>query len=204
MKKILTVLAIVALLSSVCFGQMTITKGIKGGLNFATLGGSDIPAGVPMKYITQFSAGMFFSFSLPLGLSAQPEVLYTVKGFKAGDDPVTWTQKLQYLEVPILVKYSLPTFGIVKPNVFVGPSFALRLGAKQTLSDSVSSASVDNKSEFSDKDVAVVFGAGATISTGPIDVVFDIRYSLGIWKLDRPEKMAVYNRGICLMAGIVL
>jgi hypothetical protein len=202
MKKILTVLAIVALVSSVCVGQMTITKGIKGGLNFATWGGSDKPTDV--KSTTQFSGGLFFSVSLPFGLSAQPELLYTVKGYKAGTDPVTTTQTLQYIELPILVKYALPTFSIVKPNVFVGPSFAGRLGAKQALSDSVSSTTIDNKTSFSDKDIAIVFGAGAVINTGVIDVVFDIRYSMGVWKLDRPEKMKIFNRGISVMAGIVL
>ena len=109
----------ILLLSINSFGQ-SMETGVKVGLNLANVGDTYTNSFGP-KSITTFNAGMFTKFNIAYLLALQPELLYTMKGYKVTylmDDEQgspsqngnrLATANISYLEipVPIKIKYSI-------------------------------------------------------------------------------------------------
>lgn len=108
MKRIGFLIGVMIFIVVTSFAQVDVGKGIKGGLNFATVGGSDAPSSI--KSTTQYSVGGFLDIKFPMGVAIQPELLYSVKGY--GETVVVsgysydGTQTLSYLDIPVLLKYN--------------------------------------------------------------------------------------------------
>src|SRR5512137_1563595 len=102
-----------------------VTYGLKGGVNFANLSVVSTAPDVPdFKNETGMVQGIFVNFKLG-PVSIQPEVLYSRRGaswdeYADVDVTVTGRILLDYLELPILVKYGFLS-GPVKPFLFAGP-----------------------------------------------------------------------------------
>jgi hypothetical protein len=227
MKKILLISLVMLLAVSVAFSQF----GIKGGLNLGTFGGADKAinpgvfdaslAGLPNIDPTNrsaFTAGISYKIGLIAGLSIQPEALYTQKGavyeislpaaFGGGSGKGTF--KLDYVDIPILVKFNLP-IPLVSPYIEGGVSYSILVSSKfkgespdgtseeKSVKDMLG---VDvNKNDFS-----IVVGVGIEI------LILDInaRYVIGQTKIIKDDPTAlinpgdkkIYNRGIMLTAGL--
>lgn len=180
--------------------------GIKGGLNIATVGGADVSSIVKSR--TGFAAGGYLELSLPFLLTIQPEVLYSTKGFIMEQDysalgqsySYKSTNTYSYLEIPVLVKYSLPV-PIVKPSLYVGPEIGVLLTAKSEFEGTGSpTVDTDIKSIVTSTDYGAVFGASAHILVADIDV----RYVLGLKSTDGVSQSRIYNRVWSVMLGIPL
>jgi hypothetical protein len=79
-KYFLFVVFMLVVTTVIAFGQIGISTGITGGLNFATFGGSEVSSATTN---TQYAAGVFAEISFPLlPISIQPEILYSIKGAK--------------------------------------------------------------------------------------------------------------------------
>jgi hypothetical protein len=204
MKKLLTILTIVTLvflftMPNPVFGQMGITKGVKAGLNMATITGDDVDMGTISPGTRMgFSVGGFVILDLPGMLGVRPEVLYSMKGAiydtPAGDAII----KLDYVEVPVLLQYDLMLPGPVSPVFFAGPALAFNLSAKAESPDGTEEDIDDIKS----MDIGAVVGAGVILN-GKITV--DLRITLGLSTIDDSDDEAdVKNQVISLMAGICL
>lgn len=96
--------------------------GVLAGINFATLGGSDIQ---DAKTRTAFMGGAYAALPVGTGTSVQAELLYSMEGAKtnAGNNGAL---KLDYLRVPVLLRFAVPTPGTTRPFVAVGPSFGFQ------------------------------------------------------------------------------
>ena len=112
MKKLVLLTFVLVLLALSAFAQDEVVKGItakgiKAGLSMSTLTG-DVE-GVKAK--AGFAAGAFLTYNFSPALAVQPEVMYCMKGAKAevGDTKL----KIDYLVVPVLLKYNIPTQGKV-------------------------------------------------------------------------------------------
>lgn len=96
--------------------------GIKGGLNFASLNGSDADA---FDGLTSFHIGLVKEISVFDNLSIQPELLYSTQGAKIdqpdGDED---NYKLNYLTLPVLLKFYLNN----EFSIHGGPQVAVLLG----------------------------------------------------------------------------
>jgi len=136
--KIILIAILLLMFSTAVFAQGITAKGVKGGLNIATLTGDDIDdADSKMG----FAFGVFITYEINEMLSLQPEVLFTMKGAKFKDeyteveDDYEYYEKyegswnLDYLEIPVLVKINIPMEGNIKPNVFLGPALGFNLSA---------------------------------------------------------------------------
>lgn len=194
MKRVLFILAVLAVVSSLSVAQLGISKGIKGGLNMANFGGSDAGGS---SGITQFAAGIFVEFNLPGPFAIQPEALYSVKGSKGTALGVEITQTLSYIDIPVLLKYKLPTPGVT-PSVYVGPSLGILVGAKAKANGS----EVDDKSAFPSSDIGAVFGAAIQLPLGATNLTLDARYDMGLSTLDKSGAAKVYNRVFQILVGI--
>lgn len=100
------------------------TFGIKGGLSFATLSNKH----PDWKSRTGFAAGIALDMRAgPIGI--QPELLYVQKGVAGDGSPSSDAPRLDYAEIPVLLKITLPV-PVVQPFVYAGPSIGLRLSCK--------------------------------------------------------------------------
>ncbi|WP_018476633.1 porin family protein [Pontibacter roseus] len=98
--------------------------GIKGGVNFASLEGSDKDLLGSISGLTSFHAGVFTQFAIGGGFfSIQPEALYSRKGMERNDS----TFRYDYLEVPVLAVFNITE----NVSVHFGPQVGLMLASKE-------------------------------------------------------------------------
>lgn len=173
--------------------------GVKGGFVAAELSG-DFDDTFSSR--TGIGFGAFLQVMVAPGFSIQPEALFLAKGAEedTGDDEVS----LDYLQVPVLVQYHLPTPG-VSPRIFAGPSLAFELGCDiedDGVSESCEADGVDTKSA----DFGLVFGAGVDIPAGGVVVTLDGRYDVGVTDInddaDGLTNFETKNRSWEFFAGV--
>lgn len=185
MKKLAIVL--VLLLSTSVFAQ-GLAFGVKGGINYATLSGDN--AG-DAEWKLGFAAGAVAAFDVMDMLVIQGEVLYSMKGAGYEGDIST---DLTYIEIPVLLKYTIPMAGMIAPNLFIGPSLGILLSAE--------SNDVDVKENTKSMDYGLVFGAGVDFDLGTGKVTVDARYNYGLTSIDdTAAELDVKNGGISVMVG---
>jgi len=212
MKKLCAILismAVLLTLASISASAQGITdKGVKVGLNMSTLSSN---FDIDFKSKLGFIAGGFLTFGLPGGLAFQPELLYSNKGAKYeerfdGDVAKLWII-LNYLEMPLLVKYGFPMSGgsQLTPSIYGGPYGAYRLSGKSKIEFDGQTQTEDiNSDEMKTIDYGLVFGAGLDFPMGRGKITFDLRYSLGLANLAKNqvgEDEVTKNRSFQAMIG---
>lgn len=96
--------------------------GIKGGVNFASVHGSDKDKFGSTNSHTSFHAGVFAQFGFNDFFSLQPELLYTRKGYERQDSVF----RLDYLEVPVLAVFNISD----NFSVHLGPQVGIMVSGK--------------------------------------------------------------------------
>lgn len=199
---IFTILVVFTLSSTWAFAQR-LTAGLKAGMNIANIHGDDVEDVWDSKI--GICAGGFITCSLSGLFAIQPELLFTMKGSKAEEAGNKVTMKLNYLEIPVLVKLSIPTPGIVKPSLFVGPSLAIKLSAKAKVEFAGESEEEDISEELKSTDFGLVFGGGIDFGLGRGKLTVDGRYTLGLATTHEPEEgeeeVDMKNGVISIMVG---
>jgi hypothetical protein len=164
MKRLFLVAGCLGFAPAVVSAQTSI--GIKGGLSYATL--SDKSPDFDSR--TGFAAGIAVDMRSGL-IGIQPEILYVQKGVTATGMPSGSSPKLDYLEVPVLLKLTLGTPGI-QPMVYAGPSAGFRLSCK------VAEVTC-NSGTIKSTDWSAVLGGGVRIG-GNKGLTLEGRYSWGL------------------------
>jgi hypothetical protein len=182
MKKILAqaLLASFLLLSVAQSSSLAgIQFGIRGGGNTSKLTGADLQdLEGTVKTKVGLVGGIFFAINIGKVITIQPEILYTMKGSQLEDPFGEYSGKLfgDYLEIPLLLKLSLPTPGI-QPAIFAGPSIGFKLKEKLQ----INGEDVPLEEALLEKnDYGAVFGAGLDFGR---HFMIDVRYSLGLKKV---------------------
>jgi len=178
-------------------------KGLKVGLNMANLTGDDAKIGnLDKKSQMGICVGGFITYSINEMFAIQPEVLYSATGARAkeevqGNILKAW-MKFSYLQIPVLAKVTIPSQGNLKPSIFAGPYFALKLSAKGGYKWGAESDTEDID-EAKGTDFGLVFGGGVDIGglgfLGKGKMTVDIRYNLGLTSIieDEDVKNAVFT-----------
>lgn len=205
MKKILLVSLVMLLAVSVAFSQF----GIKGGVNLGTSGGADKPS--DLKYRMGIAGGISYRIGLIAGLSIQPEVMYIQKGavyelntlqgiYTINDKQTT---KLDYIDIPVLVKFNLP-IPVFSPYIEGGVSYGILLSAKSKSEESSNqpgTTSISNETDEKDfttkNDLSIVVGVGFDLSILEIDA----RYMIGTKNPNKDSDAKVFNNGFVFTAG---
>src|SRR5215510_2064242 len=103
--------------------------GVTGGMNIAKLTGAD---GGIVENRTGFVLGGLMVIPIARNVAFQPEILFATKGADAGDSlsslGFSGGMKLQYVEVPAVLRFDVPTSGKIKPFAYAGPAFSLKTG----------------------------------------------------------------------------
>lgn len=97
------------------------------------------------------------------GISA--DVLYSQRGGRftgtdPGNIPVEFKQNINYLEIPVALRYFLTLNGAFRPNIFFGPSLALPMSARRVNSKrgGVAQSDFENSGSFKNADLGILAG----------------------------------------------
>lgn len=181
MKRVAFVTILVLALAA-CAGAQEVVKGItakgvKLGFNISNYTNTGI--GV-FSTRAGFGFGGFVTYSLSPRFAVQPELMYMQKGTEYGFfGSLTWSA--DYLEVPILAKYSFPTKGKFKPSFFAGPALALLLSSNvEAEYQGETFLDISVKDGMKSADVGIVLGGGFAYQLRTFALTFDIRYTWGL------------------------
>ncbi|WP_418263183.1 porin family protein [Flavobacterium faecale] len=150
--------------------------GIKGGVNFSNMYTEDVDDN---NVLTSFNAGIYTLIPITDFAAFQPEVLFSRKGSELTYDNVIASGKakfkLNYIEVPLLVKGNLTK----NLSVHAGPYFAYLIDAQVT---NETSDGAYNFEENFDNDDFNKFDAGLSAGIGlDFDTIgFGARYNYGL------------------------
>lgn len=188
-----------------------LTGGLKIGVNSANLHGEDVEEFedfLNLKSKLGFCVGGFIAINLTEMFAIQPEVLFTQKGAKMKEEVFGETLKawvnLSYLEIPVLAKLTIPTQSSVKPNLFAGPCFAIKMSGK-VKAEYAGESDEEDIEDMKGTDFGLVIGAGVDFGLGAPGIgkfTVDVRYTLGLTTISDFEDEDVKNGVISLMFGI--
>ena len=184
MKKLILSLAALAACISTAHAQSEDNHfGVKVGGNYSTLVGSDVTSDA--KGVFGFHAGFLANIDLTERFSIQPELLYSMKGVKLEGGGITATQRLNYVELPIMVKAKFNQFFIE-----VGPQASALVSAKQKVSGAGSDAEESNKDLFNTVDVGYAAGLGYQMDGG---LMVGARYNGGFTNVLQAQLVGTQN-----------
>ena len=165
------------------------TVGILAGVNFAKVSGNDIS---DVSNRTGFIGGLYVTFHIASGFGIEPEALYSQQGAK--DKANDLTVKLDYVQVPVLLRYDFPTHAPARPYLIAGPSFGFKASCKVTNgSDSADCSDADlGPKSF---DMAGTAGVGVAFSKLSVSA----RYTMGFSKVS--DNLDAKNRVFSVLAG---
>ena len=178
MKKVLCVVLLV-IFASTCFAGEMGAKGAKLGLNFANISGDDAEYN---SSLMGFAIGGFITYNLNDKMSIQPELYYTMKGYKIEMDffglNLDFDVNLNYLEIPVLFKYHFMADNSFNPAVYAGPYLGILLSAEAD--------GEDIKDGTKSTDFGLCFGLGGEYNK----FTFEFRYGMGLTSLDDSDEEA--------------
>lgn len=159
MKKYFSIIAIVAAFSITIPATAQIQFGVKAGLNVNKVSLDNVGSNLDGENRTGFFAGITADFTFPLlGFGGDISVLYDnkVAGTSVADHDVDKT--LQYIDIPINVKYTIGFSSLASVYVATGPQFAFNIGDRHWSVSGLTDGWELKKSEFSWN-----VGAGLTV-----------------------------------------
>jgi len=216
MKKIL-ISAVLLLIFSISFAQIPgnigydnnyssiKAFGFKGGVNFSNVHGKDVEDS-KMKF--GFIGGVFYDFPVNEQISIQPEILFSMKGWRFEDNDYDYKYwgKLNYIEIPILVKYKLNNLNKINPILYFGPCFGFNISStyKVSYDGDTDTGTIEYMNVF---EFGIVPGIMLDLNN---NFTIDFRYSIGLTDIDHIEEEysmdfdPVKNSVISLMIGVKL
>jgi hypothetical protein len=181
------------------YAQPSLSLGVEGGLNIANVS-------ITPSQTSNSRTGLIIGGVLDIGISRSIGVTtglrYIMKGFQVTNGGATFTDKLNYLEVPALLKVKFPLTE-VKPYLVGGPVLGIRVAASEEQSNGQQTNDVDASSAFESIDFGLLFGGGLDFNVATkTDLFVQVGYSLGlsnIYKLN--PQFTVKNYGIQITGG---
>ena len=164
MKKLFTILTVVALTTTVSFAQVQF--GIKAGFNNSAVGSSDSDMNEAISSKSGMQFGGIAMFELSDAIQLRTAALYSQKGATFLDEI---TYALDYLEVPVDFAFILGDGGF---SLNTGPYFAFLMSAKSKFDGE--SEDIDDNSAM---DIGLNFGASYLINE---QILIDARYGMGL------------------------
>ena len=178
----------------------TTRTGVRAGVNFATLDTSSDAGAAPLEW--QFRPVFSGFLILPVApwLVLQPEVAYALKGTRSEDGGTVSKVRLDYLEVPILGRFSMGAAGTRRFHAVAGAALSVLLRARTRVDLGDATEELDISEDVETLDWGLVLGGGVEAGS----LVFDARYTHGLRDIDRDatDSVTVRNRAVSISAGI--
>jgi len=194
------VLVLGLLLPAAARAQMSF--GVAGGLSLATQGGDN--AG-DLGSRTGFNGGAFLDFPLGGIIFVQPGLYYVQKGYSDGADDSKL--KLDYLEVPVLLRVEAIQSGTANLSFLLGPTFAFEVKCGFELEGVVEGDCADLPgTDFDSRsfDLGAAFGVGVGFPLSPtMSVIGMALYDLGLRSIDDSGlERDIKNEAVLLDLGL--
>jgi hypothetical protein len=158
---------------------------------------------------TGFIVGAYMDIPLNSSLFFQPGFGLTQKGAKINDDDDTFELRLDYLEIPLLLKYAFPTSGSVGFHLMAGPALAWELTCRvgieaEGFSDDVDCGEEDVEIETKSIDFGVLLGGGVSFPMGGVRLTAEGFYNIGMSNIldDAGVEDSAKNRALYLTVGV--
>ena len=172
-RKYLTLALFLGITTAIYAQDKVISKsngGIKGGYNLAAVT-YDGEGETEQRY--GFHVGFYGESFLNESISIQPELTYSQQGYKVTNGSDTFTQKLDYINLPIMLKaYPIQNFFLE-----AGPQVGLAISHKEEYTGLFSGTTEYEPSNF---DWGLNFGGGFKTDSG---ISLGVRYHLGLGDL---------------------
>jgi hypothetical protein len=181
------------------------TMGVKGGLNSSTLRiESDITV-ASYQSRSEFVWGGFIEYRISPMFSVQVEVLDSPKGSRLPSGITTVNQDIvlmyEYTEVPLLIKWAQGFGSRLIPSLYAGPYWAHLREAKVRTEGRLT----DITEPLPDQrgyDLGVIFGFSLSYDLGPVVLIGDVRYGMGLVDVDETAGSTINQRLWSFTAGI--
>ncbi|WP_128545728.1 porin family protein [Larkinella soli] len=165
--------------------QQRWSAGPRLGLNLSTFVG-DVDNN---KLLPGVTAGGFIMYSDINHFGVSADLLFSQRGsrYKISDPTreFKFTQRINYLEVPVLFRYFLNLSGNFRPNLFLGPNLGIKLNATRTDPD----RKYDNGNIFRPADLGATVGLSLNFRVKEAQRLhLDARYTLGLSDITDPAK----------------
>ncbi len=157
--------------------------------------------------------GGFVQYNFAGGFSIQPELLFSMEGASgfpplaaepigAGPD----TLILNYVEVPILLKYNIFTLPVFPLTVdaYAGPDFAFNVASRDKQSFGGNEFDSNNSSFTHLFDFNIAIGGGPTLNLGNVSLGIEVRYTFGTGPIyESPSQYGSARNGVwSIMASV--
>lgn len=168
--KLITFVLFLSVLYTVYAQNNSNNTGLKAGYNLAAVS-MDGSSETGQRHA--FHIGFYTESFASKDFSVQLELLYSQQGYEINDNGGTFTQKLNYINLPVMLKV------YPNPNFFLetGPQIGLAVSHKETFDDSFNLFDTSEEFNPSNFDWGVNFGGGFKSDSG---VSFGVRYHLGL------------------------
>jgi hypothetical protein len=161
--------------------------GFTAGVNSSTISGSDLGDNVSRR--TGFAAGALLVLPVSSNIAIEPELLYSTKGIESHESDLDASLKMNYVQVPVLVRVEIPASGGTKPFVYGGPAIAFKASCNVEVSGQGTniSSGCDNLESDSEKlktvDYGLVAGGGLLFDVGGRKFSIGARYDHSLGKI---------------------
>jgi hypothetical protein len=171
-----------------------ITYGVRAGVSLATVSFSEASE-VSSNGRYGPLIGVFATVPVWGRLSVQPEAIYSVKGASLEVFDLETDYIVDYLEVPVLVRFPV----MRRVHLFGGPSVGFRLRARSRIAFGGSTEEVDISDDVERFDLAIA--GGADVEFGRWIVDGRVTYGLSDTDADTSDDVKIRNRAFSISAG---
>lgn len=174
--------------------------GVKAGVNLATQRNTGDDESPGLQSRVGIVAGVFATLPLLSRLELQPEALVSMKGARVDLDGVESSLAVDYIEVPVLARFSLRGGGKMHYYAAGGPSIGFLLRARTRTKFAGATEEIDISEQVNRFDFGIAMGGGVEIGS----IVIDGRYTLGLQDIDKDKSDAIKttNRAVSLTVGL--
>jgi len=140
--------------------------GLKAGVNISTA----YAEGGRLNMYTGGIGGVFMNYHLSRVFQFQPEVLFSMKGWKEEAAGITLTNKINYIDINLLLKLVIPSEKMVQSSFGIGPYIGIKASDSYEFDvpvpDVVNEAMDTIYENLKSTDLGIVF-------SGEVDVVLE-------------------------------
>lgn len=126
--------------------------------------------------------GVFYVKSISKYFAVQSELFYSQRGLEFYQTELynsSYSLEVDYVEVPLLLKFKMPLNWRVKPGLLTGPYAAFKLRANRTLRIR-EEQNTKHVASVKDLDYGLVFAIDSEFSAWSRQLLFEIRFNWGL------------------------
>ena len=168
-------LILAATLAPISAGHAQLTFGGFAGVNSSTLDVTNLST-ESFSSRTGGMVGGYVGTHLGRLFTVRLEGFWTRKGTDFEDSGTTGSIKIDYIEVPLILRVNIPLV-VVKPALYAGPAISFKTNCTAEDSSTSSMSCEDAGVMFKSTDFSGIIGAGVGVGPFTLDLQYDFSFS---------------------------